>query len=382
MLTLDEKVRQETVKLLQALVRIRSGNPPGNEDEIAAYVKDFLAQNDIDTTLIPLQEGRSSVVARIAGSEPGSIVLCGHLDTVNVNEEKWSVPPFEGRIEDGKIYGRGTADMKGGVAVILEIAKLITQEGESLNKSLVLVLTADEEWTYRGAASVAQSGLIDDAEFLLITEPTGGQTYIGQKGELWVEATFSGKAAHGAVPELGVNTILPAAAFCLELAAVAEGFKEQEGRGRTSLNIGQFNGGWQVNIVPDTARVRLDFRVISEEEKARVLNLVQKLGNKAATEAGARFSSKVSNYKEPIVSDLHNPYVRNFLRAVAAVTGSVPKEEIAPYSTDAVAIIPKLGIPVVIYGPGSIAQAHQLDEFLELSSLYEALDVFARFLQG
>jgi len=382
LLQIDGRARRETVELLKTLVAIKSTNPPGNEDEIAAVVRGFLVENGIDATLLPLEEGRSSVVARIPGSEPGSIVLCGHLDTVKVDEEKWSVPPFEGQIEDEKIYGRGTADMKGGVAIILEIAKLITREDVSLNKSLVLVLTADEEWAYRGAASVAQSGLIDDAEFLLITEPTAGQAYIGQKGELWVEATFYGKAAHGAVPELGVNTILPAAAFCLELAAVAEGFKEQEGRGRTSLNIGQFNGGWQVNVVPDTARVKLDFRLISKEEKARVLNLVQKLGNKTATRAGARFSSKVLNYKAPIVSDFHNPYVRNFLRAVATVTGSVPKEEIAPYSTDAVAIIPKLGIPVVIYGPGSIAQAHQLDEFLELSSLYEALDVFARFLQG
>lgn len=379
MLTVDGEVRQETTELLQALVRIRSTNPPGNEDRIATYVKHFLIENNVEATLVPLERRRSSVVARISGSEPGSVVLCGHLDTVKVDEEKWSVPPFEGRIEDEKIYGRGTADMKGGVAVILEIAKLITQEGVSLNKSLVLVLTADEEWAYRGAASVAQSGLIDDAEFLLITEPTAGQAYIGQKGELWVEATFSGKAAHGAVPELGVNTILPAAAFCLELAA---GFKVQEGRGRTSLNIGQFNGGWQVNVVPDTARVKLDFRLISKEEKARVLNLVQKLGNKAATRAGARFSSKVLNYKAPIVSDIRNPYVRRFLRAVAAVTGSVPKEEIAPYSTDAVAIIPKLGIPVVIYGPGSIAQAHQNDEYLELTSLSEALDVLAWFLQS
>jgi len=272
--------------------------------------------------------------------------------------------------------------MKGGVAVTLEIAKLITQEGVSLNKSLVLVLTADEERAYRGAASVAQSGLIDDAEFLLITEPTAGQAYIGQKGELWVEATFSGKAAHGAVPELGINTILPAAAFCLELAAVAEGFKEQEGRGRTSLNIGQINGGWQVNIVPDTTRVRIDSRVVSDAEKGMVLDLVKRLGENAATHVGARFSYKTYNYKPPIVSDASNPYVRGFLAAVAGSDQALYNVEIAPYSTDAVEIIPRIDVPLVIYGPGSIAQAHQPDEYLELSSLFEALDVFTRFLNS
>jgi len=380
LLKIDGKVHQETVELLQTLVSIRSTNPPGNEEKIASIVIRFLAENGINATLVPLEEGRSSVVARIPGSDPGSIVLCGHLDTVKVDEEKWSVPPFEGRIEDEKIYGRGTADMKGGVAVILKIAKLIAQEGVSLNKSLVLVLTADEEGAYRGAASVARSGLIDDAEFLLITEPTAGQAYIGQKGELWVEATFYGKAAHGAVPELGVNTILPAAVFCLELAEVAEGFKEQEGRGRTSLNIGQFNGGWQVNVVPDTARVRLDSRVVSDEEKERVIELVETLGQNAAAQVGAGFLSKVTNYKPPIVSDFRNPYVQSFMSVVAGEKQELAKAEIAPYSTDAVSIIPRIKIPVVIYGPGDIAQAHQPDEFLELSSLYEALDVFARFL--
>lgn len=380
MLIIDDQVREEIVELLQGLVRIRSANPPGNENEIAAYVQEFLVANGIEAAFVPLEEGRSSVVARIPGREPGSVVLCGHLDTVNANEEKWSVPPFEGHIDEGKMYGRGTADMKGGVAVILEIAKLIAREDVPLNRSLVLVLTADEERAYRGAESVAKSGLIDDAECLIITEPTAGRAYIGQKGELWVEATFSGKAAHGSVPELGVNSILPAAAFCLELTAAAEGFEEREGRGRTSLNIGQFEGGWQVNIVPDMARVKLDFRVISGQEKVRVLNLVQELGNEAATQAGARFSSRVLNYKAPIVSDVRNPYVRRFLGAVAEVTGSIPKGEIAPYSTDAVAVVPTLGIPVVVYGPGSIAQAHQPNEYLELASLYEALDVLARFL--
>ncbi len=154
------------------------------------------------------------------------------------------------------------------------------------------------------------------------------------------------------------------------------------GRGRTSLNIGQINGGWQVNIVPDTTRVRLDSRVVSDEEKEMVLDLVKQLGENAVAHVGARFSSKVYNYKPPIVSDADDPYVKSFLVAVTDSEQTLPKVEIAPYSTDAVEIVPRLNIPVVIYGPGDIAQAHQPDEFLELSSLYEALRVFARFLDG
>jgi len=381
LLKIDARVQKETVELLKLLVSIRSANPPGNEDKIANFVKVFLVKNGIDVTIVPLEKGRSSVVARIRGAGSGSVVLCGHLDTVNADEQKWSVPPFEPRIDQQRMWGLGSADMKSGVVVILEMAKLIAQSNLTLKKDFVLALTADEESAYRGAASVTESGLIDDAEFLIIAEPTAGKVYCGQKGELWLEVEFSGKAAHGSLPELGVNAILPAARFCLDLAEVANTFREHVGRGRSTVNIGQFNGGWQVNIVPDTTKVRLDSRVVSDEEKRMVVDLVQRLGQEAIANTGAGFTTRTIAYKAPIISDTNNPYVQSFLRA-AAGNHSQAEIEIAPYSTDGVAIIPKLGIPMVVYGPGDIAQAHRPDEFLELSSLYQALDVFARFFNG
>jgi succinyl-diaminopimelate desuccinylase len=105
----DHSLPRSVLSLLKRLVSIRSANPPGNEDEIANFAKSFLTKNGIDATLLPLEEGRSSVVARIPGSEAGSIVLCAHLDTVNADEEKWTVPAFEPRIIDGRMTGLGSA---------------------------------------------------------------------------------------------------------------------------------------------------------------------------------------------------------------------------------------------------------------------------------
>ncbi len=377
---ITEETKQETVDLLQRLIQIESGNPPGNEDRIAAFIKAYLSQKGINVTQLPLEEGRSSLVARIPGKQPGSIVLCGHMDTVNAHEEKWTVPPFAGQIEEDRIWGRGSADMKSGVAVILELAKLITQNKFTPRKDLALVFTADEEQAYRGARSVVQSGLIDDAELLIITEPTAGQALPGQKGELWAEVTFSGKAAHGSVPELGINSILPASWFCLQLAKAARRFKTIPSRGQTTLNIGQINGGWQVNVVPDKTRVTLDFRVVSEPEKEQVLDLVQKLGTQAVSQVGAQFSMKIMSDNPPIISNPDHPHVRDFLNAVNRPAGSSAGLTLASYYTDAGTIVPALNIPVVIYGPGNISQAHQPDEYLTLDSLYEALDVLARFL--
>ncbi len=380
MIRIDEKVKQETVELLQRLIQTQSTNPPGNENRIAAFIKAYLSQNGIKVARIPLDAGRSSLVATIPGREDGSIVLCGHMDTVDAHEKKWSVPPFEGQIEESRVWGRGSADMKSGVAVILELATLIARDGLTPRKNLILVFTADEEQAYRGARSVVQSGLIDDAEFLIITEPTAGEVFIGQKGELWVETTFSGKAAHGSVPELGINTILPAAQFCLQLAEAATQLDKIPGRGQTTLNIGQIDGGWQVNVVPDTTRVKLDVRFVSDEEKTQVLNLVEKLGTEVAAQTGVQFSTRIMSDNPPIISDIHHPDVQDFLSVIDKPTGPSEEVVLAPYYTDAGVIVTALNIPVVIYGPGDIAQAHQPDEYLSLDSLYEALEVLARFL--
>jgi len=378
MLAINDKTLSDAVELTRSLVRIPSMNPPGNEDEIADFVQEVLQGVGIESTRVPLEKGRSSIVARIPGKNSGSIVLCGHLDTVRADAAEWHIPPFAGEIRDDRLYGLGAADMKSGVAVILQIARELVRQGITPEQDIVLALTADEEHAYRGAATIAESGLINDAKFLLILEPTGGKGYIGQKGELWVEATFTGEAAHGSVPELGVSAILPAAQFILALQEESKRWQPVPGRGKTSLNIGEAHGGVKVNIVPARARVRFDSRPVSRNARDEVLEAVKRLGKKVAQASGARFSMKILIDKAPIISDPNDPWIARFLGAV------YPREEvepaIAPYSTDAVSIVPVLGIPVGIYGPGSIAQAHQPDEYVEIGSIHAALQVLARFI--
>jgi len=376
-----EESRRETIELLQALVRIRSTNPPGGEEEIARYIKDYLNASEVEAELVPLEEGRSSVVGRLPGREKGSIVLCGHIDTVEVSEERWTKPPFEGLIENGRLYGRGASDMKGGVAVILEAAKLLNRAKRPLKKALLLALTADEEQDYRGAETLVERGYFDDAVFMIVAEPTDGQVFLGEKGELWLRARFLGKAAHGSTPDLGVSALLPAAAFCIRLNSEASKLPEIEGLGKTTLNIGRFRAGRRVNIVPDRAEVELDFRVISEEDKERAIGLVKELGEEGARKAGAEFEWETMSYHPPVFSDRDDGYVREFLAAAGEPTPE-SGAGIAPYCTDAATIVPKVPIPFVIYGPGSISLAHRPDEYVELDSLGRALRVLLTFLEG
>jgi len=370
--------KKELNELLRGLIQIKSVNPPGNENQIANFIKKFLLKNNIHSELVPLEKGRSSIVAKIEGEEERNITLCGHLDTVRVKEEEWTKPSFQGLIENGRMYGRGAADMKGGIAAILYAAVLLKRRGIIPKKTIQLAFTVDEEWGYRGAKALVDQGYFDQTDFLIITEPTNLQVSIGEKGEIWIKAKFFGKSAHGSTPELGRNTVIPGSKFILEVIDKYEKiFKKKNLWGKTSINIGQFHGGEQINIVPNYSEVQLDFRIISEEDKGRVIELVRKIGNDIAGKYDIQFLEEIFNYHPPIFTSLDNLYIQKFMQ-VAEVKEAI----IVKYCTDGGTIIPEKKLPFIIFGPGDIAQAHQNDEYIELESLYRAVKTFINFLKN
>jgi len=369
--------KKELTDLLRSLVQIKSVNPPGNENQIANFIKKFLLKNNIHSELVPLEEGRSSVIARIEGEEARDITFCGHIDTVRVKEADWTKPVFEGLIENEKMYGIGTSDMKGGVAAILYAAVLLKRRGIVPKKTVQLALTADEEWAYRGAKNLVDGGYFDRTDFLIITEPSNLQVSTGEKGELWIKAKFYGKSAHGSTPEVGVNTIIPGSELVVNVSERYEKiFEADPFWGKVSMNIGQFHGGVQVNIVPNYSEVDFDFRVISEEDKEKVIELVRKSGEEIAKKHKVQFTEEIFNYHSPIFTSPDNPYVKKFLQAAEMKEVIVTK-----YCTDGATIIPGRKMPFIIFGPGDIAQAHQNDEYIKLESLYRAVDTFIDFLK-
>jgi succinyl-diaminopimelate desuccinylase len=301
--------KKELNELLQGLIQIKSVNPPGNENQIANFIKEFLLKNNVHSELVPLEEGRSSVIAKIKGKEERNITLCGHLDTVRVKEEDWTKPAFQGLIENGKMYGRGASDMKGGVAAILYAAVLLKRRGIVPKKTVQLALTADEEWGYRGAKNLVEGGYFDRTDFLIITEPSNLQVSTGEKGELWIKAKFYGKSAHGSTPEVGVNTIIPGSELVVNVTEKYEKiFEVNPFWGKTSMNVGQFHGGVQVNIVPNYSEIQFDFRVISEEDKEKVIELVRKTGKEIAKKYKVRFAEEIFNHHPPIFTSPDNHY--------------------------------------------------------------------------
>jgi len=329
---------QQTIELAQQLIRIPSANPPGNEHRIASFARQWLHEHGIEAQQLALEPGRSSVVARVPGRGQGSIVLCGHLDTVSTDESAWDRPPFDAQIAENRLWGLGAADMKSGVAVLMQAAAFLVRQGITPPRDIVLALTADEEWGYRGAQSIAASGLIDDAELLLIAEPTEGRVHSGQKGELWIEVIFEGKAAHGSMPETGVSTILPAAQFVLELQRAIEQLPPSSQGNRTSINIGRFDGGSQVNVVPDRASIQLDVRVAEPAHYDVVLEAIQTIGKDCST-GGCRFSYRIMSYHPPIICKPDHAFADALLAELADGHAQDALLPMTPYSTDAVSVV-------------------------------------------
>lgn len=375
---MKDNEKTELAEFLQKMIQINSENPPGNESEIANFMKSFLKKNGIDSEIVQLKEGRDSLVAKIPGKIESDIALCGHLDTVRVKKEYWTKPPFEGIVENNRMYGRGTADMKGGVAAMIYAVILLKRANIIPYQSIMLALTADEEWGYGGAKDLTEKGYFDKTDFLIITEPSTLKVSSGEKGELWIKATFYGKSAHGSTPEEGINSIVPGCELVKQVAKkYNEIFKKDDFWGKTSMNIGQFHGGVQVNVVPNYSEIQFDFRVISDEDRERAIQMVKTSGESIANNYNTRFKIQVFNYKHPIFTDPKNPYVQNFMKAAGA-----DEVVITGYCTDGATIIPQKKMPFIIYGPGDIAQAHQNDEYIELESLYQATDTFLKFLKA
>jgi len=194
-----------SVELTQDLVRLRTINPPGDERACAERLASLLEGEGFAVDLTPFGEGRAQLVARIGGaSGKPAIGFTGHLDTVSLGAQPWSVDPLAAEIKDGKLYGRGSSDMKSGVAAF--VAAGVALAGKlAKTPGVVMYITAGEETGCTGAAAMAREISLPRVGALVVAEPTGNQPLVGHKGALWLEAVTTGVTAHGSMPEKGVN---------------------------------------------------------------------------------------------------------------------------------------------------------------------------------
>lgn len=360
----------DAVALTRALLRYDTVNPPGRERDCARHAGAMLQEWGFGVEYFEYAEGRTSVVARAGGSD-GKPPLCltGHLDVVPLGTRKWSKDPFSGETDGDKLFGRGTSDMKAGIAGILLAARNLSMK-LSGTPGIVLVLTAAEEGGCIGSQHLARTQLLGKAGAMIVGEPTSNYPYVGHKGSLKFYAKFRGVSAHGSMPELGDNAIYKAARAVAKLENFDFRARKHPVMGAPTMNVGTFEGGQGVNMVPDEASIGVDIRTVAGMDHALLLdNIKNLLGNDAELEV---FSDMNAVWTEP-----EQEWVQRVFEISGKHLGARPEPRAQTYNTDAGNLLKVYrGVPTVVLGPGEAAQAHQTDEYVSMERIRQSVAIY------
>jgi len=361
----------DAISLTQKLLGFNTMNPPGQERACAAYLARLLEDAGFDTQLYELGEGRANLVARSPGlSDQAPICFTGHIDTIPLGASRWTRDPFKGETDGDWIYGRGAADMKGGVAAMvmagLKIARL--PKGRA---GITLVITAGEETGCEGAYSLASHGnALGKAGAVVVGEPTSNFPIVGHKGALWIEAKAVGVAAHGSMPEKGVNAIYKAARAVKKLEAFDFGTAHHPLLGSPTLNVGTIRGGVNINSVPDQALIGIDIRTIPDQSNKEVYERLKSY-------LGHEFDLHRLTDVEGVATDPQEKWVQTVFEVMEPILKERPVARGVTYFTDASILTPAFGNPpTIILGPGEPEMAHKTDECCSISRIEAASEAY------
>ena len=359
----------EALELTRQLLRLPTVNPQGDESSCIQPLAARLEAAGFACRRFDLAPGRPNLVARFGDPRRPALAFTGHLDTVPLGEAPWIRDPFAGEVADGRVHGRGSSDMKSGVAAIVTAA--CRHAAASGSTPIEIVLTAAEETGLEGArqlAGIPQS--LGRAAALVVAEPTGNLPAFGNRGTVWLEFTFEGKSAHASAPEQGVNALLRAAEAALRLAAFDGGGVRHPVLGRPSLTVSRLAAGSNFNSVPDRAVLGLDLRPLPDADLDALIGELAALAGPAA-----RLREVVRC--PGLWTDPAEPWLAAALEVVAEATGTAARQETVPFNTDAAFLTPAYGgVPTLILGPGELAQAHQTDEWCEVAKIDEAVEIY------
>lgn len=370
------------------LVRARSVNEPGSggaERGAAEVVAEQMRAFGWDPLVEEAAPGRPNVIATLEGGRPGpSLLFEGHTDVVTEGDPgAWSHDPYGAEVVDGRLYGRGAADMKGGVAAMLFAARRLAREG--FGGRLMVAALADEEGLMLGVKDFCRRGHATALDAALICEPEGGEVCVAQKGALRLRVEVPGRMAHGAMPERGMNPIPPLAAFLETVGEIQRTLHRERGEhrylGRDYLTPTWVSAGneHQLNVIPGAAVAGIDVRTTPGADHAA---LVARL--RAALPEGARL--EVVEERPATEIPENHPLVRAALGAHEKVLGRPAALGGVPGATDGTILVRDAGVPVVTCGPGGKWIAHQRDEYVEVAVLLAYARIFEetarRYLQG
>jgi len=373
--------REKVLRLTSSLVKIPSENPPGNEGEIANYLESEIKKLGFKVFRYDFKPGRPNLIGRLKAGDGRTIIFDGHMDTVPAgNPDLWIIEdPFSGEIIDGRLYGRGSADMKSSIAAFISAVETVLNESE-LEGEVLVFLVSDEEASGLGTKDILSRGYT--ADMAVVGEPTGLKVMIAHKGVVrWRLSTF-GKSVHSSSPERGVNAIYKMAEACLEIRRFSERLHTRKHPlvGSPTMSINTIRGGEKDNVIPDFCEVSIDRRLIPGEKLENVesdlINILEGIKRK-----DEEFRYRLDRYQhippsltEPNADIVH--LMKNILKKVMKIE---PKISGFKATCEMVHLVNN-GIPTVIFGSGKLEQAHKINEYVEVEEIVKAAEIYAHLI--
>ncbi|WP_436854401.1 ArgE/DapE family deacylase [Staphylococcus caeli] len=369
----------EKVQILKDLVGIKSVND--NEIEVCNYLKDLLSQHGIDSKVIKISDTRANLVAEIGESGP-VLGISGHMDVVSAGDyTKWTYDPFTLTEKDGKLYGRGSADMKSGLAALVLSLIDIHDQGLLTTGRIRLLATAGEEIVGEGAKAFQEQGYMKDVDALVIAEPSQDRIIYAHKGSMDIRVISRGKASHSSMPQLGFNAISPLVKFVYK---ADEGFKKFEQQndllGNALMNATIFNGGNQVNSIPEHAESEFNIRTIPEHDNEQFISYFNDILKQVETD---KTDIEIDTYmsRPPVYTTGQNKLATLAHDMGTKYLNTDLPFEASPGVTDASDLLVDKDedFSFIMYGPGLVSQAHQVDEYVEKSIYLTFIDLYTEF---
>lgn len=365
----------EAVRLTGELVRLESTNPGAGERLVEQKIKEYLDGCGAEIRTDEVLPGRKNVAATIGAGRPGPmLVLSCHMDTV-VAGAGWTKPPFGGELENGRIYGRGACDMKGGLACALAVfrrtAQALLAGTIELSHPLRLLCTVDEEGDMRGIEAAIEKGVVGTEDWVLDLEPTGGEIQMAHKGRLWLLVKIHGVTAHASRPEQGADAIAGAAEFLHHFRDAFGQLPPHPQMGSSTVTFGQIQGGYQPYVVPDACQIWVDMRLSPPVDRERVMKLFDRAAEQAMQAVpGVSIAYEITGDRPAVEIHEDSRLLCVLKEAVFQETGEQKAAGVFPGYTDTAVIAGRTGNKnCMSYGPGDLKMAHKPDEYVETADL-------------
>ena len=363
-------------ELLKELIQAESTDAKGELAAAEVLFEEFTRYGitpEIDTW----NKNRANIIARVksGGKKPAMLFAC-HLDVVGPGETNWEHPPFTAVESDGKIFGRGSTDMKGGIAAVVTAIGRIAGSGRKLQGDIVFAAVAGEETNSCGAERfiATQEGL-PELLGIILPEPTDFSVVTAHRGMLWLEVSTKGKSAHGSTPELGINAISSMRLFLNKLDNYNIAADSHKLLGRSSMSVNTISAGKSLNVVPDKCTIGIDIRTIPGRNHKDIIADFEEIFAGLKSE-NPKFEAEISVIRQ--VESLETDNTCDFVRDFCSCLGTDETRAVG-FTTDGPHFT-SLGAPIVIFGPGKPQLCHKTDEYIEISDLEKAAEDYENII--